>query len=821
MDLATVFKLSLYGLTALVGWILGAAEQQSWLPYASLPFVILGYVWCERTGPSGHARPSGPTVQRGMSDTLASVFGFIALAAATNEFFGDNPEGKLLAGTHLMVYLTWIVVLQHKTVYRCWLLLALGVLQVSVASVLTSGSWFGLCVVGYVFAAVWTLSVFSLYRAEEQFATAATQSRPDPLVRPDQGVRPTKGEPADGRLRPGRAARHSQVIGSVQHADGGRWLSLRFVGGVALTSVAGLVVSALFFALVPRVWVGTPTGFSNEDLPGMKRRSVSGFAADVRLGDMGTILESLDPVLEMRLTFPRTGNVMSPQVYAERLGTSEPLFRGAVLATYQNNRWLPDNISDAGSQPIVPSHESTFVQQEIRLEPIGTEVLFCMGRPIKLIDQRNKSSGQYRQLSDLAVRGPAFPRLGTVRYTVDSELPAANLPQPIGLEVTRETLDRYIKTQYLRRNLDASGRLDRLKTLAGQTVAAAQSRQETELTELEIARAMEAHFLEPGRYRYSLNMAIQDAGIDPVEDFLFNRHAGHCEYFASALALMLRSVGIPARLVTGFKGGVLSSDGTLHIQQRFAHAWVEALIDRKTWVTLDGTPASERTASVAEVATRRSVWNDMRASVSSLWSQNIVNISYDRQEELIYAPAREIAALFWDAVLELWVSPRSSLAAFLRLVANPQNWWSFGGAATLWALGACVWFFRHRLSRLRLPWRGWKRSPLPARRRWIEFYERFARLMQSRGLQREPTQTQHEFAAQAAERLAVDLRVASLHEVPRAVSDVFYRVRFGDETLSDAEATHIEALLSQLEHALAPTNGLKPARSAAHNGVFQ
>ena len=800
MDLTTVFKLSLYGLTALVGWILGAAEQQSWLPFASLPFVIVGYVWCERPGPSGDTR------QRGMSDTLASVLGFIALAFASNEFFGENPEGRLLAGTHLMVYLTWIVVLQYKTSYRCWLLLALGVLQVAVASVLTSGSWFGFCVVGYVFAAVWTLSVFSLYRAMEQFATAATQRGPDPLVRPDQGVRPTNGEPTDSTLRSGSTARHSQVVGSVQHADGGHWLSLRFVGGVALTFMTGLIVSTLFFALVPRVWVGTPTGFSNEDLPGLKRRSVSGFAADVRLGDMGTILESLDPVLEMRLIFPRTGNVMSPQVYAERLGTAEPLFRGAVLATYANNRWLPDNISDGGLQPIVPSLEATFVLQEIRLEPIGTEVLFCMGRPLKLTELRGKSSGYYRSLSGLAIRGPGFPKSGAVNYTVESELLAANLPEPIGLDVSRETLGRYLSTLYLRRNLTVPGGLERLQTLASQTVGEAQSRQQHELTELEIARVLESHFLEPGRYRYSLSMAIQDASIDPVEDFLFNRRAGHCEYFASALVMMLRSVGIPARLVTGFKGGVLSSDGTLHIQQRFAHAWVEALIDRKTWVTLDGTPAAERTASVAEVATRRSVWTDVRARVSGLWSENIVNISFDRQEELIYRPSREIAALFWETVLELWASPRASLESFLHLVTNPQNWWSFGGAATLWGLGACAWFFRRRLSRLRLSWRDWKHSPLPASRRWIEFYERFVRLMQSRGLQRAATQTQHEFATLAAETLVLELREARLHEVPRAVSEVFYRVRFGDETLSDAEATQIEALLSRLEHALAPAN---------------
>ena len=508
----------------------------------------------------------------------------------------------------------------------------------------------------------------------------------------------------------------------------------------------------------------------------------------------------------MRLIFPRTGNVMSPQVYAERLGSTEPLFRGAVLATYANNRWLPDKQSDASSQPIAPSHESTFVRQEIRLEPIGTEVLFCMGRPIKLTELRGKSNGYYRLLSGLAIRGPGFSKSGAVNYTVDSELPAANLPEPTGMEVSGEILGRYLSTRYLRRNLEIPERLERLQTLASQTVGEAQSRQESELTQLEIARAMEAHFLEPGRYRYSLNMAIQDATIDPVEDFLFNRHAGHCEYFASALVLMLRSVGIPARLVTGFKGGELSSDGTLHIQQRFAHAWVEALIDRRTWVTLDGTPSAERTASVAEVATRRSVWTDVRARVSGLWSENIVNISFDRQEELIYGPAREIAVLFWDGVLGLWASPKSSLESFLRLVANPQNWWSFGGAATFWALGACAWFFRRRLSRLRLSWRGYKRSPLPVSQRWIEFYERFVRLMQSRGLQRAATQTQHEFATQAAEALVLELREASLNEVPHAVSDVFYRVRFGDETLSDAEATQLEALLSRLEHALAPVH---------------
>ncbi len=810
MDLGTVFKLSLYGLTALVGCILGAAENQSWLPYGSLPFVFLGYAWCERTGPNRRARP------RGMSDTLSSIFGFLALAVSTNEFFGGNPEGKLLAGTHLMVFLTWIVLLQAKTAYRCWLLLALGVLQVAVASVLTDGSWFGFCTVGYLCAAVWTLSVFSLYRAEQQFATAArvTADRQSATVSGDASVVATR----DTSLL------QSQAIGSVQHEAGGRWLSPRFVGGVALTSVTGLVVSALFFALVPRVWLGTPTGFSNEDLPGLKRRSVSGFSADVRLGDMGPILESLEPVLELKLFDPRTGGTIPPQVYAERMGLAEPLFRGAVLTTYRRGRWGSVRLNENDLQRLFPNYDSHSVRQEIRLEPIGTDVLFCLGRPMSLTDDRGQSSSRYQALTELAYRGPDFAKAGVVQYTVHSEMPPQRTPEPTGVKVSPAVQKLYKNSSYLVRNLEFPDELKRLAGLARSVVLEAQQRRGRTLTKIEVARALENHLLLSGQYKYSLDQSIDDASIDPVEDFLFNRKAGHCEYFASALVLMLRSRGIPARLVTGFKGGEVHSDSSLHVQQRFAHAWVEAWVDTNAWITLDGTPSEARSASVAEIATRRSVWTDVRSTLSGLWSENVVNITFDRQKEMIYAPLREVALSIWMTLQSLWPSPDTSLESFLRHLIDPRNWFSAGGAVTLLMLAAILWFVRNRphwFRWVRWPWRGWRRSQPPAAQRWIGFYERFARLMQSRGLQREPAQTQHEFAAHAAQTLDLELRAANLNGVPCVVSELFYRVRFGDETLSDAEADQVESQLSFLEHALAPDPARQPVQNVVRSGAFQ
>ena len=79
---------------------------------------------------------------------------------------------------------------------------------------------------------------------------------------------------------------------------------------------------------------------------------------------------------------------------------------------------------------------------------------------------------------------------------------------------------------------------------------------------------------------------------DPLADFLFERRKGHCEYFASAMAVMLRTLGIPSRLVTGFQGGAYNPvSGWSVVRASDAHSWVEAWIDGRGWITFDPTPA--------------------------------------------------------------------------------------------------------------------------------------------------------------------------------------------------------------------------------------
>ena len=550
MDLATVFKRSIYLLTAFVGMVLGAAEW-GWIPFVSLPVTILGYWWCEIG--LGQSRKQA----RGLGETMSVVLGGLSLAAATLEFFGNNPEGKLLSGIHLVVYLTWIVLLQRKKNSRYWQLLVLGVLQVAVASVLTNGHWFGLSVIGYLIAATWTMSVFSLYRAAEEFAGNERRDA-------GSGARIVTGVDAD----PARAT--SQAISAVCHDDGSGGVTPRFVGGVAFTAMLGLIVGSLFFVFIPRIWIGTSFGLAENELPPTLRSTITGLATEVRLGDMRQVLESNDPVLSLRLFDHQTNQPLDPDTYAEWLGHPEPLFRGVILTDYKEGRWRPHRLATEQTVQLFPVPDDPrilfatsgvvipTVRQEIHLDQNLHDILFCMGRAVAMTDDMRETEryrvGRRQLLNDVVVRREWFKELsGGVDYIAYSELPPPDARHEVGYVASKLASATYGYTNYFARCRDVPDGLERLSGLAFEVVETEQQRVGRFLTVLEQARAIESHLRDSGRFAYSLSAPTSDPWIEPVEDFLFNSRKGHCQYFASALGLMLRSVGIPARLVTGFK----------------------------------------------------------------------------------------------------------------------------------------------------------------------------------------------------------------------------------------------------------------------------
>ncbi|HZH04525.1 MAG TPA: transglutaminase domain-containing protein, partial [Myxococcaceae bacterium] len=127
-------------------------------------------------------------------------------------------------------------------------------------------------------------------------------------------------------------------------------------------------------------------------------------------------------------------------------------------------------------------------------------------------------------------------------------------------------------------------------------------------------------------YRYSLELA--DAPPDPVAHFLFESRTGHCEHFATALALMLRTLGLEARVATGFYGGSRTSDGRYVLRAGDAHAWTQVRVPGRGFITVDATPEAHRSASASR-------WSDWWAvqyeRLTELWRQSVLDYSFRDQ----------------------------------------------------------------------------------------------------------------------------------------------------------------------------------------------
>jgi len=310
-------------------------------------------------------------------------------------------------------------------------------------------------------------------------------------------------------------------------------------------------------------------------------------------------------------------------------------------------------------------------------------------------------------------------------------------------------------------------------------------------TRFDAAQAIETYLQT--QFGYTLE---QKAGGDqPLADFLFNVREGHCEYFATAMAVMLRTQGIATRVVNGFQRGEYNETADVFVvRQRNAHSWVEVYFPgENAWVTFDPTPAAGQNLTGDSVGlTKR--FNNYLDALETFWIQYFVAYDSAEQRSLFTSVRRSIAnygkqtSTFIDIgredFLAWWRDVRGDSGVQQSVTAI-----GYGIALIVTAIILVigfVWLYRRVVkltlwSRLREFLFGRQGASV------VEFYERMLAVLASKGMVREQHQTPLEFAYTIG--------------IPEAVgiTEKYNRVRFGGGTLSGDEAAEIEGWLSRLQ----------------------
>jgi len=529
-----------------------------------------------------------------------------------------------------------------------------------------------------------------------------------------------------------------------------RRFPLRLSVLTAFVTAGILVLTAGLFFMLPRTAEAALQHLVSN------RLLLPGFSNQVVLGQIGEIKTSSRPIMHV-LFYNRT---IPPNLK----------WRGAALTDFDGRRWLGPQgedrevpVDNGRVQLISESERITRgwfkLNYHVDLNATDTDALFFAGEP-EIIEQ-------FRQPRLLRTPTDGF-RLGRVpgrniQYDANAVL-EENLPPGLASHaLTAEMRRRYLQLP----KLDSRIR-DLALAMTAESVGPAEQ-----------ARAIENRLRRD--YSYTLQLPPEEVA-DPLAFFLFERRKGHCEYFASAMTVMLRTLGIPARLVNGFQSGIRNPlTGLYVIRAADAHSWVEAWLPERGWTTFDPTPPDPN-------ARQASIWMKLALyldAAETFWQEWVV--SYDLGRQAVLADRMERSGkslgLRWiDRLVEVrlvWVS---------RL----EHWIEAYGLLVLGAAFCAVLLFwlTPRLSRIVRIWQRVRR----VRRGQASvadatlLYERMLELVRRRGYEKPAWFTPHEFAS--------TLPPSELRTLIAQFTASYNALRFGGR-LEAAE--RLPALLDRLE----------------------
>jgi len=520
--------------------------------------------------------------------------------------------------------------------------------------------------------------------------------------------------------------------------------------------------SALFFVM-PR---SISAGYFGEYSFGSNLSS--GFSDHVQLGQIGQIQQS-------------NAVVMHVQIEGDELGRYDLYWRGVSLAEFDGHTWSnrkgqhilsrrpdtsfdpPNNDAPGLANDAASVAREKIIHYRVLMEPIGTNVFF-------LAPWARSVRGNYRVLSGdsggAVYNSDSDHTISRYEATSDIAKPSADELRKAGLNYPPQISGTYLHFSQLD---------PRIPRLAADITRSAKN-------DYDKAAAIE-NYLKT-RFGYTLQLP-QTTVKDPLANFLFERKQGHCEYFASSMAVMLRTLGIPSRVVNGFRSDEFNDiTGNYVVRAKDAHSWVEAYFAGYGWQTFDPTPGGNGASPQG--------WNRLALYVdamASFWRDWVV--SYDTSNQYVLGKAAITNSRnMWEGA-RAWA--RTHYASMLKWarrsqdrVENSPRRWTIIGIAIVVALVLLA-----NLGRLaRTLHERWlkaypERSPEQAASMW---YERMTRILAKHGMRKPQAETAQEFLKKIDDD--------RLREPIARFTQVYESARFGN---SAEDAQRLPQLYEEVE----------------------
>ncbi len=387
-------------------------------------------------------------------------------------------------------------------------------------------------------------------------------------------------------------------------------LELKIIQSCFMESLGLLIcavpATAIFFIILPR------TDMPILNFLNSPQRAQSGFSDKVSLGDVSAIQENETVILRARIT---------PDI-----SKTDMYWRGVVFDTFDGRRWTASNIKLTKEPAKIADTEGKIVQ-EVILEPYGEPYIFCLDTPI------------YVKIRKSTVLFNADRHIFLLKNPITDRVYYRCISTGKHAGATVENFNSYLQLP------------SELPDALYEIVKKLEVDGDTEKTAKNFSRWLQNSF--------GYTLSSLPVSEKPLEDFLFKTRKGNCEYFASALGVMLRMAGIPSRLVAGYRGAQYQPIGNYYIVlQNDAHVWVEAFVNNKGWIKLDPTPTvplSKREKRTRSFLFKLRLYMDF---INFYWNQMVILYDLNMQ-------------------INLFKQARSNIEKWIHLsirLGNIRNW---------------------------------------------------------------------------------------------------------------------------------------------------